>query len=131
TPVKHYSSGMTVRLAFAVAAHLEPEILIIDEVLAVGDIDFQKKCLGKMNEVAKHGRTILFVSHDLTAVNSLCGRAILLHEGSLVMDGPTREVTAHYLNTANKLYSPVTWIDLPKEASDEIQLHKTRIEQRA
>ena len=130
TPVKHYSSGMTVRLAFAVAAHLEPEILIIDEVLAVGDIAFQKKCLGKMNEVAKHGRTILFVSHDLTAVNSLCTRSILLHEGSAVMDGPTREVTTHYLNTANKLYSPVTWADLPKGKSDEIQLHRAEVQQR-
>src|SRR6267378_4172183 len=85
TPVKHYSSGMTVRLAFAVAAHLEPEILIIDEVLAMGDISFQKKCLGKMNEVAKHGRTVLFVSHDISAVNGFCDRAILLHEGALIM----------------------------------------------
>src|SRR5688572_24017976 len=130
TPVKHYSSGMTVRLAFAVAAHLEPEILIIDEVLAVGDIAFQKKCLGKMNEVALHGRTVLFVSHDLNAINSLCGRAILLHEGSFVMDGPTREVTTHYLNTANKLYSPVTWADLPKGESDEIFLERAEIQQR-
>ena len=130
TPVKHYSSGMTVRLAFAVAAHLEPEILIIDEVLAVGDIAFQKKCLGKMNEVAKHGRTILFVSHDLTAVNSLCTRSILLHEGSKVMDGPTREVTTHYLNTANKLYSPVTWADLPKDQSNEVLLQRAEIQQR-
>jgi lipopolysaccharide transport system ATP-binding protein len=77
TPVKHYSSGMIVRLAFAVAAHLEPEILLIDEVLAVGDFAFQKKCLSKMNEVAKHGRTVLFVSHDLGAVNGLCTRAML------------------------------------------------------
>jgi lipopolysaccharide transport system ATP-binding protein len=122
TPVKHYSSGMTVRLAFAVAAHLEPEILIIDEVLAVGDIAFQKKCLGKMNEVAKHGRTVLFVSHDLSAVNALCGRSILLHEGALILDGPTAEVSAHYLDTSNKLYSPVTWIKSPTEKSEEIEL---------
>src|SRR5947209_2949984 len=108
TPVKHYSSGMTVRLAFAVAAHLEPEILIIDEVLAVGDAAFQRKCLGKMNEVAKHGRTVLFVSHDMSAVNGLCDRAILLHEGRAMMEGPTQEVTAYYLDRANKLYSPVT-----------------------
>jgi lipopolysaccharide transport system ATP-binding protein len=130
TPVKHYSSGMTVRLAFAVAAHLEPEILIIDEVLAVGDIAFQKKCLGKMNEVAKHGRTVLFVSHDLSAVNSLCRRAILLNEGSAIMDGPTREVTAHYLNRTNRLYSPVTWVDLPAGESDEIRLQRVAVEQR-
>lgn len=130
TPVKHYSSGMTVRLAFAVAAHLEPEILIIDEVLAVGDFAFQKKCLGKMNEVAKHGRTVLFVSHDLSAVNALCERAILLHEGALVMNGPTREVSSYYLNTANKLYSPITWVDFPPRESDEIQLQRAGIEQR-
>lgn len=130
TPVKHYSSGMTVRLAFAVAAHLEPEILIIDEVLAVGDIAFQKKCLGKMNEVARHGRTVLFVSHDLSAINSLCERAILLHDGALVMDGPTREVSSYYLDTVNKLYSPITWADLPQGKSEEIQLQAAGIEQR-
>jgi lipopolysaccharide transport system ATP-binding protein len=129
TPVKHYSSGMTVRLAFAVAAHLETEILIIDEVLAVGDIAFQKKCLGKMGEVAKAGRTVLFVSHDLSAVNALCERAILLHEGALVKDGATSQVTAHYLNATNKLYSPVTWVDVPREAGAEIQLLRARISQ--
>jgi len=130
TPVKRYSSGMTVRLAFAVAAHLEPEILIIDEVLAVGDIVFQKKCLGKMNEVAKAGRTVLFVSHDLSAVNALCERTLLLHEGALVMDGPTREVTAHYLDTTNKLYSPITWVDFPREQGLEIRLLAATIRQR-
>ncbi len=130
TPVKRYSSGMTVRLAFAVAAHLEPEILIIDEVLAVGDIAFQKKCLGKMNEVARHGRTVLFVSHDLSAINALCERAILLHEGSLVMNGPTREVTTHYLDTANKLYSPVTWADFTHGKSEEVQLLRACVKQR-
>lgn len=130
TPVKRYSSGMIVRLAFAVAAHLEPEIMIIDEVLAVGDFAFQKKCLGKMNEVAKHGRTVLFVSHDLSAVNALCERAILLHEGSLVMNGPTNEVTAYYLDTANKLYSPVTWVDSHQGACSEIRLHRAGINQR-
>src|ERR1043165_6192809 len=100
---------MIVLLAFAVAAHLEPEILLIDEVLAVGDFAFQKKCLSKMNEVAKHGRTVLFVSHDLGAVNGLCTRAILLHDGQIIKAGATEEVTAHYLNNANKLYSPITW----------------------
>lgn len=130
TPVKRYSSGMTVRLAFAVAAHLDPEILIIDEVLAVGDIAFQKKCLGKMNEVARQGRTVLFVSHDLSAVNSLCNRAILLHEGELIMNGPTHDVSAHYLDTANKLYSPVTWADLPEDHPNEIRLQRALTSQR-
>ena len=83
TPVKRYSSGMYVRLAFAVAAHLEPEILIVDEVLAVGDAEFQKKCLGKMGDVAQEGRTVLFVSHNMNAVKSLCGRALLLANGLL------------------------------------------------
>jgi len=98
TPVKHYSSGMYVRLAFAVAAHLEPEILVIDEVLAVGDVEFQKKCLGKMEEVAKgHGRTILFVSHNMSAVRSLCSRAILLVDGKLIADDNVDNVIESYL----------------------------------
>ncbi len=96
TPVKRFSSGMQVRLAFAVAAHLEPEILIIDEVLAVGDASFQKKCLGKMQEVATDGRTVLFVSHDLAAVEKLCTRAILLDGGRCEADGPTSHTIAHY-----------------------------------
>jgi lipopolysaccharide transport system ATP-binding protein len=129
TPVKHYSSGMIVRLAFAVAAHLEPEILLIDEVLAVGDFAFQKKCLGKMNEVAKHGRTVLFVSHDLGAVNGLCTRAILLHEGQIIKAGQTHEVTAHYLNRANKLYSPVTWFEIPRGDNHEIRLFSAVVTQ--
>ena len=98
TPVKRYSSGMYVRLAFAVAAHLEPEILVVDEVLAVGDVQFQKKCLGKMEDVARSGRTVLFVSHNMGAVGDLCSRAILLEEGKLVHDGPTEETVAKYLN---------------------------------
>jgi lipopolysaccharide transport system ATP-binding protein len=114
TPVKFYSSGMYVRLAFAVAAHLEPEILIVDEVLAVGDAAFQKKCLGKMNEIARGGRTVLFVSHDLSAVNALCNRALLLHEGAIIRDGSPRDVTAHYLDRANRLYTPVTWAPLDR-----------------
>src|SRR5207247_905772 len=87
TPVKHYSSGMHVRLAFAVAAHLEPEILLVDEVLAVGDAAFQKKCLGKMGDVAKKGRTVLFVSHNMAAVTRLCPKAILLDNGSIALSG--------------------------------------------
>jgi lipopolysaccharide transport system ATP-binding protein len=97
TPVKRYSSGMFVRLAFAVAAHLEPEILIIDEVLAVGDLAFQKKCLGRMNAVAGEGRTVLFVSHNMGAVKSLCPRSILLEGGELVFDGPTGDVIGEYV----------------------------------
>src|SRR6202167_4411671 len=98
TPGKRYSSGMYVRLAFAVAAHLETEILIVDEVLAVGDAQFQKKCLGKMDEVARHGRTVLMVSHNMAAIHSLCTRAILLERGKEVSDGDPLEVTRLYLS---------------------------------
>jgi len=98
TPVRHYSSGMYVRLAFAVAAQLEPEILIIDEVLAVGDVRFQKKCLGKINDVARGGRTVLFVSHNMAAIQRLCTRALLLDGGRVVADGATSDVTARYLS---------------------------------
>ncbi len=97
TPVKRYSSGMYVRLAFAVAAHLEPEILVVDEVLAVGDAAFQKKCLGKMSDIASGGRTVLFVSHNMAAVQRLCTRAVLLEHGRLVADGTPRDVVARYL----------------------------------
>jgi lipopolysaccharide transport system ATP-binding protein len=97
TPVKHYSSGMQVRLAFAVAAHLEPEILIVDEVLAVGDAEFQKKCLGKMSDVTGEGRTVLFVSHNMAAVQGLCSRAVLLNEGKVATDGKVEEVIKEYL----------------------------------
>jgi len=99
TPVKRYSSGMYVRLAFAVAAHLEPEILLIDEVLAVGDAGFQKKCLGKMGAVAKEGRTVLFVSHNMGAVNSLCEKAIWLVEGKIDTHGKTNAIVHRYLNS--------------------------------
>lgn len=96
TPVKRYSSGMYVRLAFAVAAHLEPEILIVDEVLAVGDAEFQKKCLGKMGEVTKAGRTVLFVSHNMTAVRTICGTSVLLDSGRMLAHGPSHEVIDRY-----------------------------------
>jgi lipopolysaccharide transport system ATP-binding protein len=96
-PAKHYSSGMYMRLAFAVAAHLQTEILLVDEVLAVGDAAFQKKCLGKMGDAAHQGRTVLFVSHNLLAVDSLCTRAICLHEGKVVTEGPPGQVTSRYL----------------------------------
>jgi lipopolysaccharide transport system ATP-binding protein len=99
TPVKHYSSGMYVRLAFAVAAHLDPEILIVDEVLAVGDLTFQKKCLGKMSEVSRGGRTVLFVSHNMAAIENLCTRGIVLHQGQLCFDGGSKEAIQYYLNS--------------------------------
>jgi lipopolysaccharide transport system ATP-binding protein len=100
TPVKRYSSGMYVRLAFAVAAHLEPEVLLVDEVLAVGDTEFQRKCLGKMRDAAGHGRTVVFVSHDLGAIRRLCGRAVLLDDGTVVADGPPADVVSRYLQHA-------------------------------
>jgi lipopolysaccharide transport system ATP-binding protein len=96
TPVKHYSSGMYVRLAFAVAAHFEPEILLVDEVLAVGDINFQKKCLGKMGDVARAGRTVVLVSHNMAAINSLCSRCIVLREGQISFDGATDRAVERY-----------------------------------
>ncbi len=103
TPVKRYSSGMRVRLAFAVAAHLEPDILIVDEVLAVGDAEFQKKAVGKMQDISKsEGRTVLFVSHNMAAVKSLCTRAIVLENGSIAFEGGTDESVAYYLENARK-----------------------------
>ena len=112
TPVKRYSSGMYVRLAFAVAAHLEPEILIVDEVLAVGDAQFQKKCLGKMGEVGQAGRTVLFVSHNLDAINTLCESAILLKNGKLEFSGSVDKVIRHYMEDIEKqsIQSGGTWI---------------------
>lgn len=101
TPVKRYSSGMYVRLAFAVAAHLEPEILIVDEVLAVGDAKFQRKCLGKMESVAVEGRTVIFVSHNMEAVSKLCDKGLLLHQGRLVASGPMSSVIRTYLDEHN------------------------------
>ena len=97
TPLKYYSTGMQMRLAFAVAAHLEPEILLVDEVLAVGDLDFQKKCLQKMGTIARGGRTIVFVSHNLGLIHRLCGRAILLRQGQVQRDGPSADVIPAYL----------------------------------
>jgi lipopolysaccharide transport system ATP-binding protein len=110
TQVKHYSTGMYMRLAFAVAAHLEPEILLVDEVLAVGDLAFQKKCLGKMGEVAKEGRTVLFVSHNMAAVEALCRSCFLLDGGCLVATGPAREVVEQYIETSIPL--PAQVVDL-------------------
>jgi ABC-type polysaccharide/polyol phosphate transport system ATPase subunit len=113
TPVKRYSSGMQVRLAFAVAAHLEPEVLIVDEVLAVGDAEFQKRCLGRMKNVASgEGRTVLFVSHNMDAVQRLCDRAVLLERGRLVAVGPTSEIVTQYLARASTPSSAGAWVDL-------------------
>src|SRR5262245_19362768 len=103
TPVKRYSSGMYTRLAFAVASHLEPEILVVDEVLAVGDAAFQKKCLGKMGQVSKHGRTVLFVSHNMTAIKALCTRSVLIENGQVGLDGGVDEVVDRYLTAGTDM----------------------------
>jgi len=125
TPVKHYSSGMYVRLAFAVAAHLEPEILLVDEVLAVGDAAFQKKCLGKMGDVAKEGRTVLFVSHNMAAVQSLCTRAIWLHEGKIVEEGQPSQVVSSYLQTSFSNLTEQVWNDMITAPGNEtVRLHR-------
>jgi lipopolysaccharide transport system ATP-binding protein len=103
TPIKRYSSGMTVRLAFAVAAHLEPEILLVDEVLAVGDLAFQKKCLGKMGGIASEGRTVLFVSHNMAVIQALCHRGIFLHDGRVEVDAPIEQAIGGYLKTLEQV----------------------------
>jgi lipopolysaccharide transport system ATP-binding protein len=128
TPVKRYSSGMRVRLAFSVAAHLEPEILIIDEVLAVGDADFQKKCLNKMEDVGHQGRTVLFVSHNMPAVTRLCNRAILLDEGRIVESGPAHQVVNAYLSSDLGTTAVREWPD-PRKApeGDVTRLRAARV----
>jgi lipopolysaccharide transport system ATP-binding protein len=120
TPVKHYSTGMYVRLAFAVAAHLDPDILIVDEVLAVGDIAFQRKCLSKMEDVRQHDRTVLFVSHNMTAVSRLCQRAILIADGSIQKDGPVAEVVSTYLASSLSATAKRTWRDPSTAPGSEI-----------
>ncbi len=125
TPVKRYSSGMYVRLAFAVAAHLEPEILVVDEVLAVGDAQFQKKCLGKMEEVGKDGRSVLFVSHNMGAIRSLCSRAVLLDHGMTVMDNIPSTVTASYL-AGNKSESTRRSVEMG-DGAPLLQIESARI----
>jgi len=128
TPVKRYSSGMYVRLGFAVAAHLETEVLLVDEVLAVGDAPFQKKCLGKMGDVAKEGRTVLFVSHNMKVMNRLCPRAVLLSEGNLVSDGPTHSVTRTYLESVVRATATRTWPDIGEAPGNEfVRLRSVRI----
>ena len=125
TPVKRYSSGMYVRLAFAVAAHLEPNILLVDEVLSVGDAAFQKKCLGKMGEVAQEGRTVLFVSHNMGAIRRLCPTSILLAHGQIAAQGETNAVIEHYLATFSFVAIPKKWLDVsfvPREGTGNVRL---------
>jgi lipopolysaccharide transport system ATP-binding protein len=120
TPVKRYSSGMFVRLAFSVAAHLEPEILLVDEVLAVGDAEFQRRSLGRMEDLGGTGRTIVFVSHNMQAIAQLCDRAILLDQGRVVRDGPSAEVVAQYLQTGHGSSSEAVYPDLQQSPGNDL-----------
>jgi lipopolysaccharide transport system ATP-binding protein len=127
TPVKRYSSGMYVRLAFAVAAHLDPEILVIDEVLAVGDVDFQKKCLGKMDEVAgQFGRTVLFVSHQMGVVSALCRQAVIFEQGRVSLRGTTSKVVADYLKSGIDESGELCWPDSIAPGSEKVRLTAVR-----
>lgn len=128
TPVKRYSSGMTVRLAFSVAAHLEPEILIVDEVLAVGDIEFQKKCIGKMEDVADRGRTVLFVSHNMNVIQNLCTRGMLLDKGRIEYDGTIEEAANIYLSGKQEFHE-ITANDFRGDLKKSIDLTGVRINQ--
>ncbi len=128
TPVKHYSSGMYLRLAFSVAAHLEPDILIVDEVLSVGDNNFQKKCLGKMEQLGEYGRTVLFVSHNMPAVLRLCSRAILINKGQLVADGNPSQVTKLYLHSDTGSPAERIWDSVETAPGDAVaRLHAVRV----
>jgi lipopolysaccharide transport system ATP-binding protein len=130
-PVKHYSSGMYMRLAFAVAAHIEPEILLLDEVLAVGDADFQKKCLRKLEDVGGRGRTVLFVSHNMQAVLRFCSRAILLEGGKLIEDGPVKDVVATYLRRGGGSNGERIYADEHHAPGDEyVRLRSVRVRSR-
>lgn len=120
TPVKRYSSGMRVRLAFSVAAHLEPKIVLIDEVLAVGDIQFQKKCLNKMQDIGQQGRTVVFVSHNMQTVTRLCQRTILLNDGRVVADGLSREVVSVYMNSEKGTKAEKSWPNLDDAPGDDV-----------
>jgi lipopolysaccharide transport system ATP-binding protein len=126
TPVKRYSSGMHVRLAFSVAAHFEPEIMLVDEVLSVGDAEFQARCLGRMEDINTTGRTVVFVSHQLQSVAQLCDRVILMDEGRIVLDGPSSEVVAQYLQSATGTSSSQSWSDEEAPGDDMIRLHSVR-----
>jgi lipopolysaccharide transport system ATP-binding protein len=130
TPVKRYSSGMSVRLAFAVAAHLEPEILLVDEVLAVGDAEFQRRCLGRMEDLSQSGRTVIFVSHQMQAVAQLCDRAVWLDKGEIVMDGRSAEVVASYLQAGVGSGSSRSWPDVAMAPGDHlVRLRSARVVQ--
>ena len=132
TPVKWYSSGMYVRLAFSVAAHLEPEILMMDEVLAVGDAAFQQKCMDKMREIRQQGRTILFVSHDMAAITRLCKRAVLIEHGEISADGEPREVVNRYLSSSWKTGALREWPDSENAPGNEIvRLRRVRVRSEA
>lgn len=122
TPVKFYSSGMYMRLAFAVAAHLEPEILIVDEVLAVGDLAFQRKCLNKMRDVSEHGRTVIFVSHNMQAVTRLCSRAVWIENGQVKQDAAANEVVSNYLNSQTATASEKFWETADDAPGNEIAI---------
>lgn len=127
TPIKHYSTGMYMRLAFAIASHLEPEILFVDEVLAVGDIAFQKKCLNKIHDVGEQGRTVIFVSHNLQAVARLCNRVIWLEKGQVRRDGEAQEVVAQYLQAQTNIEGQKSWEDLENAPGNEfVRLRKVR-----
>jgi lipopolysaccharide transport system ATP-binding protein len=126
TPVKRYSSGMYVRLAFAVAAHMEPEILMVDEVLAVGDAEFQKKCLGKMHDVVTEGRTVLFVSHNMTAIRKLCNRAILLADGLVARDGSSDDVVQYYLDSAMTSPGQIVWDEKRRPGNRAMRIHSVK-----
>ncbi|MBL0068490.1 MAG: ABC transporter ATP-binding protein [Chitinophagaceae bacterium] len=127
TPLKHYSSGMQLRLAFSVAAHLEPEILLIDEVLAVGDAEFQKKCIGKMEEVSKsHGRTIMFVSHNLDSLRKFCSTTILLNGGRLIEKGNTEKMISLYVSKHLETNAEMYWEQGIESYNKEVVLYKTR-----
>jgi lipopolysaccharide transport system ATP-binding protein len=129
TPVKHYSSGMYVRLAFAVAAHLEPEILLVDEVLAVGDIRFQKKCLGKMSDVARAGRTVVLVSHNMAAINALSTRVVMMQDGGIVFDGDTQEATEkYYAESIELVESGASLLDLPREGNGKARFSSITVQ---
>jgi lipopolysaccharide transport system ATP-binding protein len=128
TPVKHYSSGMYVRLAFAVAAHLEPEVLLVDEVLAVGDINFQKKCLGKMGDVARQGRTIILVSHNMAAVNALCTRCVILNAGGIEFDGPSDKATASYYSGSLNMSDCSDLSERPREGGGKARFTSIFVE---
>jgi lipopolysaccharide transport system ATP-binding protein len=131
TPVKHYSSGMYMRLAFSVAAHLDPEVLVVDEVLAVGDISFQKKCLGKMRDIGESGRTVIFVSHDMQSVTRLCSRAIWLKNGELKRDGEATQIVGEYLHEQSQTGSERAWTEAEAPGNEVTRLRRLRVRDEA